>query len=202
MDELSRQLREAPGEATPGRDLWPGIQAGMHAEPQAGPQAGPHTGLRGLRTGRRAGQGAGRPTSVAPMRRWQRAAAAILLFGAGAVSGSLVERARSVDGLGQDGTDALGEVFADATGLRSVAELQRAGSDYVAAVARLRDLDAGDEALRAQGYEVAMGVVSVAAREVTAALGPTVDDRLTSSADRAHAELSARVSALLRGTER
>jgi hypothetical protein len=178
MDDLSKRLRDAPGEAVPGRDLWPGIEAGLRA---------------------------GRPTgNTPPLRRWQKAAAAVVLFGAGAVSGSLLERGRSGDGIaGVESVMRAGSVTRDENiALYRVAELQRAGSAYVAAIARLRDLDTGDDVMRAQGYEVALGVVSVVAQEVTTALGPAVDGQLASSAGRAHAELSARASALLRGAER
>jgi hypothetical protein len=122
-------------------------------------------------------------------RPWQRAAAAVLIFGAGALAGSLAERGRSPS----EGTPR------DASALHRVAIVQRAGSDYVVAVARLRDLGPHDEALRAQGYEAALGVVTLTAEEVTAALGLDDGEALVGRARAVRAALSQRASGLLRG---
>jgi hypothetical protein len=121
-------------------------------------------------------------------RRWQRAAAAILVFGAGVLGGIVVERSRLP----------VATLPVEESAIHRVAMLQRAGSDYVAAVARLRDLGPEDESLRAQGYEVALGVVSVTAQEVTAALDLNDDDTLVDRARAVHAAASERATELLK----
>ena len=121
-------------------------------------------------------------------RQWQRAAAAILVFGAGVLGGILVERSR--------GPEAM--LSMEESAIHRVAMLQRAGSEYVAAVARLRDLGPEEESLRAQGYEVAMGVVSVTAQEVTAALDLADEGTLVDRARAVHAAVSERATELLK----
>jgi hypothetical protein len=127
-----------------------------------------------------------RPSQARP---WQRAAAAVLIFGAGAVAGTLAERGRSPSVRPPAGESALHRVVV----------VQRAGSEYVAAVARLRDLGPDDETLRAQGYEAALGVVTVAAEEVTAALDVREGEALVGRARVVRDALSRRTSGLLRG---
>jgi hypothetical protein len=122
--------------------------------------------------------------------RWLRAAAAVVLFGSGVFTGTVVGRS----------TPQVGTSSPDTTTLHRLAELQHAGSEYVAAVARLRDLGVHDEALRAQGYEAALGVVSLTAREVTSALAldGTDEGTLVDRAEAVHAAASRRTSGLLR----
>lgn len=120
--------------------------------------------------------------------RWRRAAAAMLVFGAGVLGGILVERSRAPEAM----------LSTEESAIHRVAMLQRAGSDYVAAVARLRDLGPEDESLRAQGYEVALGVVSVTAQEVTAALDLDDEDALVDEARAVHEALSERATVLLK----
>lgn len=122
---------------------------------------------------------------------WQRAAAAVVIFGAGAMAGMLAERGRS-----PSGTPSREE-----SALHRVAVVQRAGSDYLVAVARLRDLGPGDEALRAQGYEAALGVVTVTAEEVTAALRLDEGEALVGPARELRSALARRTARLLRGGE-
>jgi hypothetical protein len=121
--------------------------------------------------------------------RWLRAAAAIVLFGAGMVTGMTVDR---------DTTD--GVASPDTTMLHRLAALQQAGSEYAAAVARLRDPGTLNETLRAQGYEAALAVVSLTAREVTSALALDESDErtLVGHAEAVHAAASRRTSELLR----
>jgi hypothetical protein len=121
-------------------------------------------------------------------RRWQRAAAAVLVFGAGVLGGILVERSRAPEAM----------LSMEESAIHRVAMLQRAGSDYVAAVARLRDLGPDEESLRAQGYEVALGVVSVATQEVTAALDLDDEGALVDGARAVHEAVSARATELLK----
>jgi hypothetical protein len=120
---------------------------------------------------------------------WQRAAAAVVIFAAGAAAGALADGAWS-----PSDPPPLGE-----SALHRVANVQRAGSDYVVAVARLRDLGPADEALQAQGYEAALGVVAVTAEEVAAALGLEDGDAFVGRARAARAVSSRRTSGLLEG---
>jgi hypothetical protein len=126
---------------------------------------------------------------------WQHAAAAVLLFGLGALMGVLVERG------GGAGPAVDSHAAATASPLYAAAAVQRAGSDYVAAVARLAALGDGDEALRAQAYEAALGVLSVTAQEVTVALDLRDHTTLIEHARRAHAAASQRVAVLIGQSE-
>jgi len=159
MDELDKALRTAPREASPGRNLWPGVASRIR-DPQTG--------------------------------RWQQTAAAIVIFAAGAAAGALA---------GSAGSPSVPPAFEESALLR-VANVQRAGSDYVVAVARLRDLGPADEALQAQGYEAALGVVAVTAEEVTAALGLEDGDGFVGRARAVRAVLARRTSGFLEGTRK
>ena len=161
MDELSKRLRAAAGDAVPGRDLWPEVESRIRAP---------------------------------RLLRWQ-AAAAVLLFGLGAMSGVLIERGGTAEP--PTGSSAV----ATASPLHVAVAVQRAGSDYVAAVARVNELGDGDEALRAQAYEAALGVLSVTAREVTGALDLGEHTALVEQARSAHAAASHRVAILVQQSE-
>lgn len=121
--------------------------------------------------------------------RWQQAAAAVLLFGAGALTGALVR--------GNPPTEPFAAT-ADSP-LHAAAAVQRAGSDYLAAVAQLREIGAADETLRTQGYEAALNVLSVSAEEVMAALELDDRDAFVIQARDVRAVASQRVRVLLQG---
>jgi hypothetical protein len=123
--------------------------------------------------------------------RWQHAAAALLLFGAGTLTGVLLER-------GPDAPVTRAAAAAESP-LHAAAAVQRAGSDYVAAVTRMRELGAADEVLRIQGYEAALAVLSVTAQELASALGPDEHQALVGHARDARAAASERLLSLLGG---
>jgi len=124
--------------------------------------------------------------------RWQRAAAAVLLFAAGALTGTVLERT------GGGGETAPADA-ALVSSLHTAAAVQKAGSDYLAALARLRDVTAADEALRMQGYEAALNVLAVTAQEVTAVLEMNEYEALVGPAHTARAAASRRVMLLTGG---
>ncbi|MEX2609197.1 MAG: hypothetical protein WEA24_04565 [Gemmatimonadota bacterium] len=124
--------------------------------------------------------------------RWQRAATAVLLFGAGALAGTLLERTGG-------GRESAPADAVSASPLHTAAAVQKAGSDYLAALARLRDVAATNEAFRMQGYEAALNVVAVTAQEVTAVLEMNVYEALVGPAHTARAAASRRVMLLTGG---
>lgn len=126
-----------------------------------------------------------------PSRRWTQAAAAALLFAAGTLTGMFIQ--------GDRGTGPPGGWEGAGHPMHAAAAVQRAGSEYLAAVAALRELRADDEPLRAQAYEAALAVVAVTAEEVTTALDLRDDGGLAGRAREAHADASRRTAALLGG---
>jgi hypothetical protein len=89
-------------------------------------------------------------------------AAAVLIFLAGAAAGVAAERV---------GAPVRRAAVPDVptSPLHAAADVQRAGSDYLAALTRLRTLESGDAGARSQGYEAALVVLTAAAEEVTGA---------------------------------
>jgi hypothetical protein len=141
-------LRRLPRAADPSRDLWPDI-----ADRVAAPIA----------------------TIATSPRRWSTvtmALAASVVFAAGLLAGSwLTElRARQTE----SGTSNSSRESRDP--FDAAVDVQRAGTSYAAAIARLRDVDPRTPA-GAQGRDAALAVLYVAAREL-AELAPDTADAL------------------------
>lgn len=140
---LQERLNALPREAEPPRDLWPAVRERVAAEPA---RNAVHRGALG--------RAVVRPWRVAALR----AAAAVAVF----VLGVAVGRATDGSGTGRSRS------VADGDPLRAAAVVQRAGTDYVAAVARFRSI-AGDRPtpLAEQAREAALSAVHGAAYELT-----------------------------------
>ena len=94
-----------------------------------------------------------------PWLRIARVAAMLALFAAGGAAGIAYERGALV----RERAPQLPSSF------QAAVAVQHAGSEYLAAITRLRALDANNTLIRDQGYEAAMIVLAAAAEEVTAA---------------------------------
>ncbi len=133
-------LGALPREAEPTHDLWPEIAGRLGQQQMVGAtgaaQGGPDAGIR--RSG------------------WLRAAAAIVLFGAGSASGFALG---SRDGARPDGS--LDEALALA------AEVQRTGSEYIAALAAFTAvMDSLSSDARGQGTDAALATLYGAANQL------------------------------------
>jgi len=128
-----------------------------------------------------------------PHRRLLRAAAALLIFATGVAAG-LGIAGRGPTPAGTAGPEPARSPFDTA------AEVQREGSEYLAAMARLRTLGGASpaEALaRSQGYEAALVVIATASREVAVAADlATPTAGLEEQAGLVRTAASRRVSAL------
>lgn len=136
-EELADRLRELPGEAEPARDLWPEIAARITARGLPKPKPGPAS----PRSRRR--------------NNLLRMAAALAIFAAIFASGVWVgretaERPPEIPGASPDP-------------LRTAAEVQRAGSQYIAALSSLRSVEGPP---LDQGREAALSTLYGAAYEL------------------------------------
>lgn len=163
-EQLDARLRQAPRSARLPEDPWPGIAKKMD---------------------RKAGWRV-RPAMAA--------AAALLVFLMGALSGALLER-------GEDGSE--GSSMAPEAGLSSTmlaaARVQATGSAYVAAVGQLHRLgtaaEAGDMAALSQGYEAALAAMETVAETVRqGSIAPPEADELAGQAARARRSLGLTVA--------
>ncbi|HEX8693981.1 MAG TPA: zf-HC2 domain-containing protein [Longimicrobium sp.] len=143
---LTAALGALPRRAEPACDLWPGVEA-RTVEPDR--RVIPF------------------PAAVAPFHRrsapsaaWQRAAAAVLLFVGGVGIGRTTTAAA--------GPDPALPAETPATAMEAAARVQRAGTEYVAAVAAFAALTGQAEpAELAQGREAALAAMYGAAKELT-----------------------------------
>lgn len=134
-EELADRLRELPGEAEPARDLWPEIAARITA--------------RELPTSKPA------PASRSPLSRkgriLLRMAAALVIFAGGVwVGRGTVKRPAEIP-------------WASSDPLSTAAEVQRAGSQYIAALSSLRSVEGPP---LDQGREAALSTLYGAAYEL------------------------------------
>ena len=132
-EELARQLRELPREAEPARDLWPDIAARIAARELPRPQAVPAS-RRSLRG-----------------RALLRTAAALAIFAGGVwVGRATVEQPAEIQGASRDP-------------LRTAAEVQRTGAQYIAALSSLASVEGPP---LDQGREAALSTLYGAAYEL------------------------------------
>jgi len=132
-------LSSLPAEADPSRDLWPGIESRLDAAPAVEPRQG------------------ARGSSF--LRPWLQAAAAIALFAAGAASGL---------GLGRTPESKLPASSMDEA-LALAAEVQRTGSEYVAALAAFTSVvDSLSSDVRGQGTSAAFATLYSAVGQLAA----------------------------------
>jgi anti-sigma factor RsiW len=147
---LTARLSALPRVATPAADGWPALRARLLADEAASaPAAVPVTKVVSLDAHRRRAVPAWVP---------QAAAAALLLgvgFGGGRLSGapSAAEAALAADTL--------------ATAMQAAVRVQRAGTEYVAAVAQLVAFAGRDTLMADQGREAAIAACYGATRELT-----------------------------------
>ena len=110
-----------------------------------------------------------------PWSRTARVAAALALFAAGGAAGIAYERGALVRERAPQPSSAF----------QTAVAVQHAGSEYLAAISRLRALDVNNTLIRDQGYEAAMIVLAAAAEEVTSA-APIRGVDLVNEVHRAH----------------
>ncbi len=140
--DVVERLRTLPKEAAVSQDLWPTIRDRI--------AVGGPTSTAGRSTSRYAGRYAGRRT-------WLRAAAALLIFATGAASGLAVGREK------QEPPPVLDDALALA------AEVQRTGSEYVAALAAFASMvDSLSLDARLQGRDVAVATLFGAVTQLAA----------------------------------
>jgi len=132
---LADRLQGLPSEIEPERDLWPEIAARIQE---------PAPSVRSHRN-----------------RRLLQAAAALAIFAGGVMVGRGTPQAPPA----QAPTQAPAPIRLEPDALRSAIEVQRTGSEYVAALATLRSTD--DPKVRLQGREAALSTLYGAARELT-----------------------------------
>lgn len=125
------------------------------------------------------------------------AAAAVVLFAVGAGAGFAV-------GHGWTGTGAAGS-FSSTPAFLAAARVQAAGSDYLAAVAALQQIDreepGRDPAAVGQGYEATLAVLQTLAETVEhSAVGGGQVGALAAEAARVRAAVDARVTRLIANT--
>jgi hypothetical protein len=152
------RLERLPREADPGRDLWPGIAAEIAGD--AWGAGGSGAAPPGTRVGRGPGRFGGG--------RWVQAAAAVAIFALGGIGGWAVTRPSDPPEASIDQALAL------------AAEVQRTGSEYVAALAAfvsVVDSLSGD--VRSQGRDAAIATLYGASRELVALeqASPRADER-------------------------
>lgn len=145
------RLERLPGEADPSRDLWPEIATRIAGDAWGGgARSEAPAGLRGPdAVGRAARFGRGR---------WVQAAAAVAIFALGGIGGWAVTR-----------PSAPPEEASIDQALALAAEVQRTGSEYVAALAAfvsVVDSLSGD--VRSQGRDAAIATLYGASRELVA----------------------------------
>lgn len=139
-DVLAR-LGVLPREAQPARDLWPVVAARMAAGGSLPALYGPRPRRRSL----------GRVLT--------QLAAALVIFAGGVLAGREWDARPAAQPASTPG---------HADPLAAAAEVQRAGSEYVAALASLRRLEGpGDSLAKEQGCEAALSTLYGAAHELT-----------------------------------
>ena len=135
-DDLDARLRALPADISPERNLLPGIEARLATESAP---AGPRAWAPRARIARRT-------------------IAAASIFAVGLVTGRLTSTSGTA-------APTAGDAASAATGFNAATEVQRTGTEYVAALARLsRTVD--DESVRAQARESATASLANAVREL------------------------------------